>query len=148
MKNWTLVVLAASFALMANGKVYKWTDSEGRVQFGSSPPTGQQADQVKIHKAPAAPAPVSEPNAEGKEAETNPALPATRPQTGQLTDQQKQEMTKYCGDLRARLTQLQSGNRLSENTASGTRILSVEDIAQKVSADRSNIDTYCTANGL
>lgn len=77
--RWLLVLslaLAAplSFAQEAKpGKIYKWTDENGVVHFGSRPPEQGQADEVKVRAEPATPAAadVAAADAEKQEEEAN-----------------------------------------------------------------------------
>lgn len=58
-KSW-MVGLAAvlMIAAGAQAKVYKWTDEDGRVHYGSQPPAVEQAQELKLRKdRPSAPAP-------------------------------------------------------------------------------------------
>lgn len=45
-----LIALLASVALSAAASdVYRWTDAQGQVHYGSTPPVGQEAELVPIH---------------------------------------------------------------------------------------------------
>lgn len=57
-----ILILLTAFSFPAFAEVYKWTDAQGNVHFGTQPPPGQQ-EEVKIRASSAAsnePAPESD----------------------------------------------------------------------------------------
>ncbi|QDQ25037.1 DUF4124 domain-containing protein [Chitinimonas arctica] len=65
------LLLIALLAVGAHAEVYKWTDANGKVQFGDQPPAAAKAKPVKINKTAgpaAAPAPGGKPSTEKAEA--------------------------------------------------------------------------------
>lgn len=48
MVKYYLICGSLLFATLANAQVYKWVDSEGRVNYSSTPPKGQKAESVDL----------------------------------------------------------------------------------------------------
>ncbi|KAB7623222.1 DUF4124 domain-containing protein [Alkalilimnicola sp. S0819] len=50
-----LTAILLALPLLATAQVYKWTDENGQVHYGSQPPKQGQADRIKLRAAPPAP---------------------------------------------------------------------------------------------
>lgn len=48
MRTLSLLALLAGIAGAANAQIYTWTDAQGRVHFGDSPPKDQTAERVVV----------------------------------------------------------------------------------------------------
>jgi hypothetical protein len=141
-----IVLLSASVFLMGAGKIYKWTDKDGRVHYSGQAPANSNAARLNIRSgtsSPAATAPAADADKATAEADKK---ASTKPK---LTPEQTAQMRPYCDNLRARIQQMNSGLRLLENGSDGQqRELSRDEVSTKLREDQQNLDTYCTANGL
>lgn len=140
------VTLLGALLLLSLGvsaaKVYKWTDANGQTHFSSSPPPDQNAEQVQLRGSA---------NVAAPEASTD---PATAPQASagekpELSPEQREQLTKYCVEIRERINTLGQGGKVMERKPDGTQVeLSPVDVADRVRQDKENERNYCKANGL
>ena len=90
-----LVVLLA-LGGNATAQVYRWTDEQGRVHYGSQPPPGQKADSVKQQPSGSS----SSPDMQQRQREAMDR--ANR-------DRQELEHQSQCQEFESKLRQAQSG---------------------------------------
>jgi hypothetical protein len=144
--KWTLLSLFAALvfgaAVSAAPKIFKWTDADGQVHFGSAPPPGQTAQKVRILKSVDAPAaPVDAPTAAGN-GKADAAKPA-------ITPEQRAELVKYCTAMRERISTLKQGGRVVEKNPDGSKNdLDAAAVTSKLREDEGNVRSYCTSNGV
>lgn len=122
-------------------KVYKWTDANGQTHFSSTPPPDQSAEQVQMRGSADVAAP---------EEPADPA--AATPPAGdkpELSPEQREQLTKYCVEIRERINTLGQSGKVMERRPDGTEVeLSPVDVADRVRQDKENERNYCKANGL
>jgi len=154
MKRVLLFAALFVWAGMASAVVYKWTDAQGKVQYGDRPPDGVHAEVVVMlgsHPARAASSPTS-----SGPAPTNPqplkAAPATAtPQdtaAKQAVDSDvAQTKEKQCADAQERYKKLIEGRKIYKAGADGERqYLTSEEIdSERVNAKR-EIDVICNSS--
>jgi hypothetical protein len=153
-------VLLGISALASAGVVYKWTDAQGKTQYGDQPPDGVHAEVVELlgtHSSRAS-APVahssnsnssSDPSAPPKSASNRPANP-TAP--GQIDPQKAvdedvaQTREKQCADAQEHYKKLIEGRRLYKTGADGEReyLTSDEVDSERVNAKR-DVDSICNS---
>src|SRR5947207_5857891 len=131
------IFLALAFCGAATAQTYKWTDPNGRVQYGDTPP----ADASSVTRlrgasgsAPA-PAPEASKDAAAKDKSLSPEQAFKKRQ--QERDEADQKAAKEraeaeqnrvnCEQARASLRQLESGQRVSTVNAAGERVYLDED---------------------
>jgi uncharacterized protein DUF4124 len=133
MKALTAVLLALAFCGGASAQTYKWTDQNGRVQYGDTPP-GDAANVTRLKGPGASSAPAAAPEAKRDAAAKD--KPLTPEQAFQKRQQERneaeqkaakeraeaQEKRANCESAQASLRQLQSGQRLSSVNAAGERV--------------------------
>ena len=88
-----IVLLVASGTAAA--QIYRWTDEQGRVHYGSQPPPGQKADSVKQQGGDATPQDMQRRQREASD----------------RADRDRQELERHnqCQEFESRLRQVQSG---------------------------------------
>ena len=124
-------------------KVYKWTDANGQVHFSSSPPPDQTADEVRLRGNADAPTPTS-PEPEAAAADETP-----KTDKPELSAEQREQLTKYCVELRERMNTLGQGGKVMERRPDGTQAeLSPVDVADRVRQDKESERNYCKPHGL
>ena len=135
MKRLIAILLALAFSGAATAQLYKWTDQNGRVQYGDTPPadaanvTHLRAPSPGSASAPAA-APEAKKDAAGKDKPLTPEQAFQKRQQERAQAEQKaaqehaeaQEKRANCDSAQASLRQLQSGQRLSSVNAAGERV--------------------------
>jgi len=162
MKRITVAMgLALCVALPASAQMYKWVDSNGKVQYSDKPPPSN----VKTEKlreparpvSPAAPGPAKK--EEGKDAaKSGPKTPAEQEQAfrKRQTDAAKEQdeqsrKSKEAGDraencrrAKGALANLEMGGRQTRIDEKGERIfLTDEQIAQETANARKEADAAC-----
>ena len=128
-----MLALAVSPLTVNASGIYKWTDENGKVHYGSQHPEDAEAEKMKLH----VPEPASQ--AESKEAlaEDNQA---------ELSDDAKAklERVEYCSKERKRLQTIQQNKEIHQKDASGkVSKLSTEVRTQRLNKIKANIDKYC-----
>lgn len=138
MKRLLLSAVACAFATVAIAQQYKWTDKDGRTQYGDNPPPGVNATRIKgPANPPAAPsAPASGSKDVGKDGK-----PLTPEQAFRKRQQEREEADKKdaekqqqaaikqknCESAQASLRQLESGQRIGQINAQGERVFMEDD---------------------
>jgi hypothetical protein len=135
---------------MASAVVYKWTDSQGKLQYGDRPPDGVHAEVVEMpgnHVSRASPA---RPAATVAAAQTPAAGPR---QSGQdasakeaVAEDVAQAREKQCADAQDRYKKLIEGRKLYKTGPDGERqyLTSDEIDAERLTAKR-DIDAICNS---
>lgn len=114
---------------MATG-VYKWTDENGKVHYGSQRPENAEAETLNINDSQPTPAPKKSEGAD----EAN--LP--------VDDKAKQERLAYCKKERNRLKTVEKNKTIHEKDASGNVVkLAAKERQQRLSKIQANINKYC-----
>ena len=126
-KRITLLALALLFApgLLMAGTIYKWTDAEGNVHYGSEPPNSQ-AQPMNIRQAPpsskpAAPTPRNRLDATTKLLVSMEKDRQQKAEAEKKTAEQQRVRTENCSRARKRVAGLKIGGRQFEMTESGER---------------------------
>lgn len=140
------VALLGALMLLSLGanaaKVYKWTDANGQTHFSSTPPPDQSAEQVQMRGS----ADVAAPEEPVDPAAVTPATTGDKPE---LSAEQREQLTKYCVEIRERINTLGQSGKVMERRPDGTQVeLSPVDVADRVREDKENERNYCKANGL
>ncbi|HEY3852647.1 MAG TPA: DUF4124 domain-containing protein [Steroidobacteraceae bacterium] len=142
MKRVLLCALLMGWSAMASAVVYKWTDAQGKVQYGDNPPNGVHAEVVELLGTHAA-------AHTSNTASTD--RPASTPSSPNASDIKKavdsdvaQARDKQCADAQARYKTLIEGRRLYKTGENGERqYLTSEEIdSERLNAKR-DIDESC-----
>ena len=150
MKRLLLCACLLAWSGLASAVVYKWTDAQGKLQYGDRPPAGVHAEVVEMlgnHAARQTPARASE-------SSPAPSAPKAAAQNQQLNDDAKkavdqdvsQTREKQCTDAQAEYKKLIEGRRLYKTGANGERqYLTSEEIdSERVNAKR-EVDQVCNS---
>ncbi len=149
MKRLLLCAALIAWSGMASAVVYKWTDAQGKLQYGDRPPVGVHAEVVEllgIHAARSAPARSSDtssasaaarPPAQGPAGQDDGTKKAVDADVAQVKD-------KQCADAQDRYKRLIEGRRLYKAGPDGERqyLTSDEIDAERINAKR-DVDTTC-----
>lgn len=132
---WKLLSIGAAlaFSVAASAQQFRWTDKDGRVQYGDVPPPGVKATRIKGPPASsAAPAPAADAK---KDAGTKdkPLSPEAafrkrqleREEAEKKSAEERQKLAQgreNCERAQANLRQLESGQRIGAINAAGERV--------------------------
>ena len=139
------VILFSSAAVLAE-KIYKWTDAEGKVHYGSEKPADADAEKMKV-------------NTDKTGVESGTALDDLKQQVDDEAEKIKEEgipaqppvpslsmkeVKKRCQAAKQDLATIQSRGQLRERDANGEiRYVSDEDKQRRVKAAKQQVREYC-----
>jgi hypothetical protein len=149
--------VALAFAGAALAQQYKWTDKDGRTQYGDNPPPGVKATRIKGPSGPTA-APSAPPNSGSKDVakDGKPLSPEAafrkRQQEREEADKKESEKQaqaeakrKNCEQAQASLRQLESGQRIGQVNAQGERsYMDDTQRAQATQAAQKSVSDWCS----
>lgn len=139
--------LAFAFASAAMAQQYKWTDRNGRVQYGDTPPPGVTATPLRSSGAPASPSAAKPaPSAADLEADFRKRrLEAEKSREKEAQAAAKVQAEKEnCARAQSNLHTLESGQRIMRTDAKGERYyLDDAQIAQETVKAREIVRQWC-----
>ena len=151
MKNFVIatlcmVILFSSAATVA-GKIYKWTDAEGKVHYGSEKPADADAEKMKVdtsktgvNRGAAALDDLKQQVDDEAERIKEEGIPAEPP----VPSLPMKEVRKRCQKAKQNLATIQSRGQLRERDANGeTRYVSEEEKQRRIKAANQQIREYC-----
>ena len=149
MKRFLLFAALIAWSGMASAVVYKWTDAQGKVQYGDRPPDGVHAVVVELLGTHAASARVAAPST-AQSAPT--ARVAAAPSPKELDDRKAvdqdvaQTRDKQCADAQDRYKKLIEGRKIYKTGPDGERqFMTSEEIdTERLNAKR-EIDNTCNS---
>ena len=155
MKTLTAVLLALALCASAWAQTYKWTDKNGRVQYGDLPP-GDAASVTRLKGAPPSSAPAAAPEAKkdasAKDKALTPEQAFQKRQQERAEAEQKaakeraeaQDKRANCDSAQANLRTLQSGQRVMTTNAAGERVFVDDDQrAAQISRAQKAVADWC-----
>lgn len=139
MKRVLLCALLMGWSAMAGAVVYKWTDAQGKVQYGDNPPDGVHAEVVELlgthasHSSSTAPA-----------AGQDKSAPAQRDTKKEVAADVAEAREKACADAQQRYKTLLDGRHLYKVGENGERqyLTSDEIDSERLNAKR-DVDESC-----
>ena len=150
MKNFVIatlstVILFSSAAAFA-GKIYKWTDAEGKVHYGSEKPADADAEKMKVNtdktgvESGAALDDLKQQVDDEAEKIKEEGIPAQPP----VPSLSMKEVKKRCQAAKQDLATIQSRGQLRERDANGEiRYVSDEDKQRRIKAAKQQVREYC-----
>ncbi len=149
MKRVMLFAALLAWSAMASAVVYKWTDAQGKVQYGDRPPDNVHAEVVEGLGGTHTPAPAARPSTSSTASGTPTANDATA-----KDDAAKQAVDadvaatreKQCADAQANYKKLIEGRRLYKTGPDGEReyLTSDQIDSERLNAKR-EIDATCNS---
>jgi Domain of unknown function (DUF4124) len=149
MKRLLLFAALVAWSGIASAVVYKWTDAQGKLQYGDRPPNGVHAEVVELlgtHAGHVAQAKTTEPPQSSRApAQDQPVQDEARTKKDVESDVE-QTRAKQCADAQDHYKKLIEGRRLFKAGADGERqYLTSEEIdSERVNAKR-EIDVTCNS---
>jgi hypothetical protein len=147
MKRLLLFVALVAWSGMAGAVVYKWVDSQGKVQYGDRPPDGVRAEVVELlgtHVARSASTRTDVPSS-SRGVPGSPDDPAAEKKA--VDNDVAQTREKQCADAQDHYKKLIEGRRLFKPGADGERqYLTSEEIdSERLNAKR-EVDAICNSS--
>ena len=139
MKRVLLCALLMGWSAMASAVVYKWTDAQGKVQYGDNPPDGVHAEVVELLGTRAAHSSIAAP-ATGQDK----SAPSQSDTKKAVATDVAEAREKACADAQQRYKTLIEGRHLYKVGDNGERqyLTSDEIDSQRLSAKR-DVDESC-----
>jgi Domain of unknown function (DUF4124) len=147
MKRLLLFAALIAWSGMASAVVYKWTDAQGKVQYGDRPPDGVHAEVVELlvahnaatRSAPAQPAPAAKNT-------VVPASPKDAEDKNAVAQDVAQTRDKQCTEAQERYKKLIEGRRLYKTGPDGERqFMNSEEISTERLIAKQDVDTICNS---
>ncbi len=142
------ISLLCTSTLSIAGKIYKWTDSEGKTHYGARPPAGQ-GQQIRIPKAPTyAAKPAAKPG-DSKDARKTllDAFDKERKDKKEAAAKAKKikaTRDKGCSHARKAVANLKYGGRIYDISEQGERTyLEDDDIKKRLAAAQKTAEKWC-----
>lgn len=141
------MVIAMSFSTASAGKIYKWTDAEGNVHYGSEKPAEAEAENMKVDTGKTGVNRGAKALDDIKQKEDDEAqrikeegVPAQPP----VPTLSMKEVKRRCQAAKQDLATIQSRGQLRERDEKGnTRYLGEKEKQQRIKAARKQIREYC-----
>lgn len=152
-----IVGLMLTFAAGASAQLYRWVDSDGKVRYSDTPPTGVKATTIKAPAESSAP-PAAVGDAATKDAKKGPLTPAEREadfrkrqveaQKARTKDDQAgrdaEAKQDNCARARETLATLESGQRIARTQPNGERYYVDDDQrAAETQKARQSVNSWC-----
>jgi hypothetical protein len=152
MKRVLLCAALIAWSGMASAVVYKWTDAQGKLQYGDRPPDGVHAEVVELlgnhasRSASARPSTVNAPSQTAKSTPQNPTADDANAKKSVDADV-AQTREKQCADAQDHYKKLIEGRKLYKTGADGERqYLTSEEIdSERINAKR-DLDAICNSS--
>jgi hypothetical protein len=146
MKRLLLFAALIAWSGLASAVVYKWTDAQGKLQYGDRPPDGVHAEVVELlgtHASTARNASSSNPTVAPKAAKPTPQDVAEKKSVDQDVADTKD---KQCTEAQDRYKKLIEGRRLYKAGPDGERqFMTSEEIdTERLNAKR-DVDNICNS---
>ena len=140
MRYFIYLMLLASTSLTA-GSIHKWTDADGNVFYGDSPPVSAKTEGVRVQSAPSNPGKALPRMSSPESAETTASdTPATDSDGNVPNDQAK----IACENAKEDLEVIGRSSRVKLQLADGTsRYLTTEEIDARRSQAEDDIQRFC-----
>ena len=130
------------------GKIYKWTDSDGKIHYGERPPSGQGKQMRVPRSSPYSATPTPKPGNKSEAAKRFlESVAAERKEKNEAADKmakEKEISDKNCSNARKRVAGLKMGGRKYEVTDSGERkYLDDAGIQRRLIEAQKKVDEWC-----
>ena len=136
------LVLILSTSLGA-GTIHKWTDEDGNVHYGDTPPVSTTSETVRVQSAPSNPGkalPRLSTQDDSDSASANSGADNAGDSSGVPADQSELACQRAKNDLKV----INSSDRIKLQAADGTsRYMTSEEIDERKQQSQSDIDKFC-----
>lgn len=144
--TFSTVILISSNAVLA-GKIYKWTDAEGNVHYGSEKPADADAEKMKVNTSRAgvdAGAEALDNLKQQVDDEAERIKEEGIPEQPPVPSLSMKEVKKRCQAARQDLATIQSRGQLRERDEKGeVRYVGEEEKQRRIKAAKKQVREYC-----
>ncbi|WP_455217245.1 DUF4124 domain-containing protein [Kaarinaea lacus] len=143
-----LILLVGSSAVFA-GKIYRWVDSEGNVQYGEHPPAGQGKQMNIPSKTPSYAKPAAKPstNADDTASKFLESVAAERKEKQEAADKAAKDKAirdENCTKAKKHVASLKLGGRRFEVDEKGNRTyLDEAEIQKRLKEAEKDVEKWC-----
>jgi hypothetical protein len=143
MKRVLLCALLMGWSAMASAVVYKWTDAQGKIQYGDTPPDGVHAEVVELLGARASHSTIASP-ATGQDKSAPSQSDTKKAVATDVAEARAEARAKACADAQQRYKTLTEGRHLYKVGENGDRqyMTSDEIDSERLTAKR-DVDESC-----
>ena len=149
MKRLLMFAALLAWSGMASAVVYKWTDAQGKIQYGDRPPDGVHAEVVELLATHAS---ASGARTAAAPTPSAPRAPVEKPTQKDLDDKKtidqdvSQTRDKQCADAQDRYKKLIDGRHIYKMGPDGERVfMSSDEIdTERMNAKR-DVDSICNS---
>jgi hypothetical protein len=150
MKRFLFCAVLFAFSGMASAVVYKWTDAQGKVQYGDNPPNGVHAEVVELlgtHASRSTQSSDAAPGGSGAKSAAKDQAGQDDPAKKAVDDDVAQTKEKQCADAQDRYKKLIEGRRLYKTGPDGERVyLTSDEIDSERLNAKHDVDTICNSS--
>lgn len=126
--------------------IQKWTDEDGQIHYGDSPPAKVTPEAVRISRPPTNPGKtLPRFSAENKEQQDQQkGQPSPEQAKAPAPEPSADQAAEFCAQAKKDLTTINRSNRIRVKSADGgTRILTSEEIGKRREQAQADIEQYC-----
>jgi hypothetical protein len=146
MKRLLLCAVLVAFSGAASAVVYKWTDAQGKVQYGDNPPNGVHAEVVELLGTHGPRTAQANESASAAKSTANPPSDQTDPAKKAVDEDVAQTKEKQCADAQDRYKKLIEGRRLYKTGPDGERVyLTSDEIDSERLNAKHDVDATCNS---
>ncbi len=151
LKNFVIATLSTVILISSNtvlaGKIYKWTDAEGNIHYGSEKPADADAEKMKVNTSKAGVDTGAEALDKLKQAEDDEAERIKEegiPEQPPVPSLSMKEVKRRCQAARQDLATIQSRGQMRERDEKGeVRYVSDEEKQRRIKAAKKQVREYC-----
>lgn len=145
MKRLLFLILFMSCSSYAAG-IKKWTDENGQVHYGDSPPLKSQSESIRVSRPPSNPGKPLPRFSGSKEEDNNSATETTSvtPEQKEFPETTEEDAAKRCASAKKDLATLRRSNRIRLKSDDGkVHYMTAEEIAERKKQSQEDIDQFC-----
>jgi hypothetical protein len=145
MKRFLIPLLFLTCNSQAAG-IQKWTDENGQVHYGDSPPAQVTHEAVRISRPPSNPGKtLPRFTTENKDQpEKKQDQPSSAQAKAPAPEPSKEQAAQFCEQAKKDLVTINRSNRIRVKSADGSvRLLTTEEIEARRKQSQADIDQYC-----
>jgi hypothetical protein len=140
-----LAILLLCLPILASAEVYRWTNSEGRVQYSDQPPPDVKAEKI-TNKPATGRQGVGSKTYQEQDQEFRKRRVEEEESAKKKTDTERQTNTKQknCSEAKAHLASLQAGGRFTKTNEKGEReVLEEKGVEAAIADAKQSVADWC-----
>lgn len=144
MKLLLIILFFISCSSYAAG-IKKWTDENGQVHYGDSPPVKTKSESIRVNRPPSDPGkPLPRFTGSKPEAENTAETTDTPPEQDKIPETTAEQAAQQCKQAKKDLATLRRSNRIRLKSDDGkVHYMTPEEIAERKKQSQEDIDQFC-----